>query len=150
VTEEKFRREEIMKKTIFGAVIAAALFVLASPATHANTVSMVRAYIPFDFVAADQKVPAGEYWFEQRESRTGLFMYGKDMKFSIAMACLPLEVPNQDRGYIVFHRYGTQYFLKAIRAGSVSFGATLPVSRAEKEWRKFGGGTAAMLSIALH
>jgi hypothetical protein len=141
-----------MTKRINTGILAAALGVLGALSAQAELASAVKANIPFDFVVADQKHPAGEYWFVQSRGSAVLQIYATHKKSttlqqSILAYRLPLTMNAGEPGRLLFHTYGTQRFLHSIRDGSVSFGAALPTSHAEKEWVR--SRMVTMVKVAL-
>jgi hypothetical protein len=149
---KKVRREDIVTKRIKTGILAVALGVLGALSAPAQLVSAVKANIPFDFVIADHKHPAGEYWFVQSRGSAVLRIYSTQMKSttleqSLLTYQLPLTMDTRGPGYLLFHTYGSQRFLHTIRDGAVSFGAALPTSRAENEYVR--SRMVTMLKVAV-
>jgi len=95
-----------------------ALLTLAVAFSPAQT---VRAQIPFNFVAGSSRLAAGEYTV-QIGGRTdrALAMCGPQQRecVSLIATVVASRIPN-DRGKIVFHRYGNRYFLSEIWSQSL-------------------------------
>ncbi|HXW61791.1 MAG TPA: hypothetical protein VEJ45_04270 [Candidatus Acidoferrales bacterium] len=95
----------------------------------------LRANIPFDFVAGNQTLPAGEYQIQSGAVSDAILMVrssdGKRTMYLTAANCgggNPAE--NTE---LVFHHIGKQYFLYQIQVRSHRVGRQLPISRAEAE-----------------
>ena len=95
----------------------------------------VRANIPFDFVVANQTLPAGEY--ELRPGAASHVMLiiqssdGSRAGSAITYACGGGAPSKQTE--LVFHHVGRQYFLSQIQVQGYPEGRQLPRSRAETE-----------------
>ena len=102
---------------------------------NAQTRILIKADVPFDFVANGVKMPAGECAVETQGQGTAtlLIMSGKAQVFAIPHASWSLST--NKNSVMVFHRYGDRYFLSGIRREGRNEGYELPASRAERELR---------------
>src|SRR5262249_6895250 len=134
-----------MKKTLVRLSIIAAL---ASTASFAET---IRAEVPFDFVVANKKMPAGGYEFQEAGSGI-VFVKSFDWKKSAVIMARPVNVLKQrvefGEGKVVFHAYGDRYFLSEIWAGGKEIGERVPTSRQERELLA-AGAKQSYLAVAV-
>lgn len=99
--------------------------------------SKLRANIPFDFVVGDKKLPAGEYLIGRAQQGSGdnllliSSVAGHQSAFRFTTPLTALDPKN--KGALVFHRYGDQYFLSQVWNGGSSTGRMLFESRGERE-----------------
>ncbi|MBI4875055.1 MAG: hypothetical protein HY822_10530 [Acidobacteria bacterium] len=114
--------------------VGLALAALMSASAWAGDAVAIRASVPFDFMAGNQRVPAGEYVFAQDWFRRQLQIGSTDAKVTLSIV---FNAGSYNRtGFasaLVFDRYGDRYFLREVLAGENAVGARLPKSRAEKE-----------------
>lgn len=125
-----------MQSSLFrtAAVLAASLIVAAA-AAPAQT---VRAKVPFDFVAGERMMPAGEYKVAL-DARTGLVMLNpSDQTGAWVNAHGANWGVANERGQLVFHKYGESYFLKRVKTAATTQGFELYPARAERDAVKSG------------
>jgi hypothetical protein len=98
-----------------------------------NAQGLVRADIPFNFVVANQALPAGQYVV--RPTTPGMLIIqssdGSKAASSITYACgggAPSKLTE-----LVFHRVGNQYFLSQVQIEGYAQGRELPKNRTEAE-----------------
>ena len=114
------------------------VFVLLMVAACANAQNLnVKASVPFDFVVNKAALPAGAYNIESMSSAgsSTLLIRGAQTQ----MVVLPNNArslnPSPDTR-LVFHRYGSQYFLSQIWTQGEAAGRQLRISRREAEMAK--------------
>ena len=95
------------------------------------------ANIPFEFLIANEKLPAGEYSFRRSRQSDGdqvIQIASRNGETIVSRITIPVTTltPNK-AGLVVFHRYGEQYFLAEIWPASGSTGRALPKTRNERE-----------------
>src|SRR5437867_6267784 len=99
--------------TKIGFLSAMALVTAVGSAQGQSLVYKLRANIPFDFVVADKKLPAGEYSIGRVTQDAGdsfLLISSVDGRASAIRSTIPVETQApKDDGTLVFHRYGDQY-----------------------------------------
>ena len=110
-------------------MIVAIAFATAVVSAQAQSANTVISNIPFEFVVADQTLPAGKYQVHRS--------IGNALKISTRDAAafrLTNEIePSKDRrARLVFHRYGNQYFLAEVWTGAGEPGRQLLKSRQER------------------
>jgi len=112
--------------------MAAAVSVLAAPGVRAESVT-VKAAIPFDFVAADQQLPSGEYLFVRTDDPGVVHIYATTTREHVAtLFCRALPKAADAGTQLVFDKHGSQRFLKSIRSADGS-GAYVPETRSERQ-----------------
>jgi len=91
----------------------------------------VQAKVPFDFTVGKTLLPPGTYTI--KEESTGLIVIRNRDK-AIALVSLVGQESNNPAtgGKLVFHRYGSQYFLSEILCNSADMNVRVPASKAEK------------------
>jgi hypothetical protein len=90
------------------------------------------ARIPFPFSAGKTTLPAGEYKLTCFNSDGGLLLIrSADGKAKAVLAVFSVSGRSQDRGRLVFHRYGSRYFFVQAWAGGDT-GVEFPTTRAER------------------
>jgi hypothetical protein len=123
-----------MKKRAF---VTATLFlfsiIVAAQAARAEELMSVN--IPFQFVAGNMTLPAGEYRVQKLERNSGvLLIHCSKPNTSVMLITHAAQAKKlQTQSLLVFNRYDNRYFLSQVwTAGSVR-GRQLPKSPREKE-----------------
>lgn len=117
------------------AALLAASLVLAAAAAPAQT---VRAKVPFAFVAGDRVMPAGEYKVAL-DARTGLIALNPNDEVGAWVNAHWADWGAADqRGQLIFHKYGESYFLKRVKTAATRQGFELYPARAERDAIKSG------------
>jgi len=120
--------------------------------TRLNAQSGVVANVPFNFVAASAKMPAGEYTLTSTNRTSGIIR----MQNVATGECILLNAPDalatykgnsQETGKLIFHRYGDRYFFSEVWTPNGLRGHVGP-SKLEREI-KSGGEKLAVVSIPL-
>lgn len=113
-------------------LFACAPVMLPSP-VHAQARTVADATIPFEFAIGKDKMPAGKYQVV-RVAPNLLRLETADMKTiknTLVYAVSAANAPEQGR--LVFHRYGSQYFLANCWLANTNSGFQLVTSKAEKK-----------------
>jgi hypothetical protein len=121
-----------MKNQMF-ALIGLGLL-LATASAYAQT-GVVKANVPFNFIVSKTQLPAGEYRIHPLGA-TGSAMTvqspdGKFIQAFLSNTCSSAEP--QKTSKLIFHRYGSQYFLAEIWESGNDRGRELPRSGRETE-----------------
>ena len=103
---------------------------LTTAGAHAQ--SPARANVPFAFKVGAKQMPAGTYTV-QTEIGSNIVMVHNVATGTSAMAVGRWESPTEKTNKLIFHRYGSQYFLTAILGTAGSDGMVLPTTRREKQ-----------------
>lgn len=97
--------------------------------------SKLKANIPFDFIVADKKLPAGEYSIGRAQVGSGdsvILISSADHEANVFSLTSAVHIVKpKDKGTLVFHRYGDQYFLFQVWPAGASTGRVIPKSRRE-------------------
>ena len=122
--------------TKIGFLSVMALVTTVGSAHGQSLTSQIRASIPFDFIVADKKLPAGDYYIGRAKLDTDNFLLissadGSSHTIRTTIPVITLEA--KDRGVLVFHRYADQYFLFQVWPAGATTGRALSKSRSERE-----------------
>lgn len=123
-----------MKHTTLRTFALLGLFVmLAAASVSAQTTGQMRANIPFDFVAGQAKLKAGEYTIRRSSEKILVLRGVNDTKNILVFAPYTVQRPERDlSGKLVFNRYGDQYFLAATWPNGQPIGSELGQSSGER------------------
>lgn len=124
-----------MKKQILRAFTLFSLLMTLAMATavaNAQTRS-IKAYIPFNFNAGENKLAAGEYTV-RRISQHALVIESADGKTRVMLVAARAidQSLNQGKEKLVFHRYANNYFLSQVWAVRADSGRELDRSKSER------------------
>jgi hypothetical protein len=118
-----------MKRITAIALLAIANFAVAG--TSFAQSKTVQAKVPFDFTVGNKLLPSGVYTV--KEESAGLIVI---RNYDKAVAMMSLVDPDGNKaaggGKLVFHKYGSQYFLSEILSDSANMNVRVPVSKTEK------------------
>ena len=118
-----------MKRITAIALLAIANFAVAG--TSFAQSRTVQAKVPFDFTVGNKLLPSGMYTI--KEQSTGLIVI---RNHDTAVAMMSLVNPDGNKaaggGKLVFHKYGSQYFLSEILCDSADMNVRVPLSKTEK------------------
>ncbi|MGA9799340.1 MAG: hypothetical protein WBQ68_10045 [Terriglobales bacterium] len=107
---------------------------LATASAYAQS-GVVKANVPFNFIVNNTQLPAGEYRIRPiGVTPSAMAIQSPDGKVGLMFspnACESLEPANTTK--LVFHRYGSEYFLAQIWMNGNDRGKELPVSGHEYE-----------------
>lgn len=107
---------------------------LATASAYAQT-GVVKANVPFNFIVNKTELPAGQYRIQPMGITAGAMAIespnGKVVKAFLPTACQSPQTQKTTK--LVFHRYGTQYFLAQIWRAGNDLGQELPASGLETE-----------------
>jgi hypothetical protein len=114
---------------------AIALFVASLFITTGVWAQAVKANVPFDFTINNTTVPAGTYIISSTSPEHGVLRISDNKHVYLLTTALMDQSGSKDN-VLVFHKYGNQYFLSAIRCkDSSSMNLRLPVWTSEKRAR---------------
>ncbi|MGC1613801.1 MAG: hypothetical protein WA736_03865 [Candidatus Acidiferrum sp.] len=107
---------------------------LAATARVAQAQEMMKVNIPFDFVAGDRALPAGEYTVTVSGPLHTLILNDrKDSASAILGSHAVLAAEAQSQSKLIFNRYGDRYFLSQVWSEGNYSGRQLSKSAREKE-----------------
>lgn len=120
--------------TMLTLVVGLAMAAVVVPA-NGQVSTLVTADIPFDFIVADKRLPAGKYTVIEASSN-GLRIRSRDGKSSaMRLSNVIGEKSKKRNARMVFHRYGQQYFLAEVWSGE-SYGRQLLKCSKERHLRQ--------------
>ena len=96
---------------------------------HAQTAA--RANVPFAFKVGTRQMPAGTYTM-RNDAGSSIIMVRNVQTGTSALAMGRPGSPSKKTDKLIFHRYGSHYFLTAILGGKGSQGMVFPATRQEK------------------
>jgi len=102
---------------------------LSVAGAHAQS---VQAKVPFAFKVGSTQLPAGTYAINN-DIGTNIVMVRNVQTGSSVATLGRRESPSKNTNKLVFHRYGSQYFLTAILGTQGSQGMSLPAPKQQKE-----------------
>ncbi len=142
-----------MKNTVLSFLALSTLFTaLAVPVCAQKQVSL-KGDIPFEFVVGNTTMPAGEYTIKAGGDGSRLAVVriqSADYQTSVNVLSVSAYTgKNQGESKLVFHRYGSQYFLSQIWSSGRSEGRQLPGSRTERELVKSASAGPSQTVILL-
>jgi hypothetical protein len=124
-----------MKRTRMIAIVLGTFVLLASPAK-----AEVRITIPFDFSVGKVSLPSGTYSVARTGGASSLLeLRNKQGKGNAVAAINSVQSSREavsDKDKLVFHRYGSRYFLAQFWIQGSSVGFELPKSKAERQISK--------------
>jgi hypothetical protein len=125
-----------MKKHLFSLIALGLLF--ATGSAYAQSIT-VKANIPFDFVVDKQTMPKGEYRVETIGSEGSNVLLitsadGTSKRLETVHSAQSVLEPMGSK--LVFHRYGSDYFLSEVWSSNAGSGYEFRQGRLEKELAK--------------
>jgi uncharacterized protein (DUF58 family) len=125
-----------MKSKVLSVCAALLLLVVvgAVPA-KAQTSIALEANIPFDFIIGGKTLPAGEYTINTARNQPAVLIFRNVQAKASAQALTdPVETKTgKGAKKLVFHRYGSQYFLSSVWGADDGVGRGLSKSKLERE-----------------
>ena len=126
------RFNSALSSTILSSAIAMGLLVSTASA-QAQSSPKITATIPFAFQAGSRHMPAGLYNIYLLSQHVLLFRAANGHGSGFFMVNPSYDGKVQERGRLVFHRYGDRYFLREVWEGGSNEGITCNASSEEKE-----------------
>lgn len=126
-----------MKRQAFSLISLLSLLLVAGSAIAQTT--HVRANVPFDFTVGNKTLAAGTYDVENasQSDLNMLLLRAQDGNSSSIVGSNTAEnLKPADKTKLVFHKYGSQYFLAEIWKEGARRGNQLPACNREKELAK--------------
>lgn len=129
-------KRKAMKKSILSIAISLAAL-LAVTSANAQTTWM-RVQVPFQFLAGDKLLPAGEYEVEYDPAsyRMTVRSFSNSAGMFLSVGRTELARPAEDKGTLVFYKYGSHYVLRRAWLPDRTQGFELPKSNRERELAK--------------
>jgi hypothetical protein len=124
-------RQLIKGMTMLLLVVALAL-VSAVASAYGQSRTTTAANIPFEFAVGDKAMAAGHYTVSEATAGGQVVKIQGAEESVMRLTTSILNQPSQDKGRLVFRRYGNKYFLAEIWRAGESDGRQLLKSREEK------------------
>src|SRR5215472_11089371 len=103
-------------------------------AAHAQPT--LQATIPFDFIVNGARLPAGEYRVGHFLAPNAVSVHSEKADAMASFFTQPVEkLDSRDSAQLVFHRYGSRYFLYEVWRGDPHNGLQLSESKFEREMK---------------
>jgi len=135
-------------KNVRHAIVMVALIAASLVASGFGQTSYpLQAKIPFDFQVGNNMLPAGDYRIEPMNS----FLLVRNTENNAHEAAILVRscrtLKEMENSKLIFHRYGSSYFLSKVWVAGESDGAEVPTSSREKEIANSGAATEVALLI---
>ena len=121
-----------MKKQYLRILIALISVVGFGVAAHGQTVDVITAKIPYEFVVSGKVLPAGNYTVSRLNETNGgsvLVLSSFENRANVVVMPAQFESGSADKVFFGFEQIGENRFLTSIQTGEHLF--TIPVSRKE-------------------
>jgi hypothetical protein len=118
-----------MKRITAIALLAIANFAVAG--TSFAQSKAVQAKVPFDFTAGNTLLPSGMYTIEE-ESPWFIAIKSHDKLIATVSVVDQDGKKSANGGKLIFHKYGSQYFLSEILCDRAAMNVRVPASKTEK------------------
>jgi len=101
-------------KYVLGSLVGLILALSAVPG-HAEDEAKMKATIPFNFVAGNKELKAGDYVIESSLGSTALSFRSENGDVQQIAFTVPIETnKTENHERLLFHHYGDQYFLSQV------------------------------------
>ena len=131
-----------MRKQILKTLVAInfLLAIAIVPAKGQTLAYQLKANIPFDFIVADQTLPAGEYSITRTRQYSGddlLTISSADgHTLAVLFTSSVQSLTPKRHGVMIFHRYGNEHFLSEVWPAGAITGRSLFKSRSERDLKR--------------
>lgn len=137
-------KRKILKGFSMLFVLLTVAFATAVASANGQSNQRVTAQIPFDFVAGDKTLPAGEYTVNSNDA-SGSALRIQNAKTGEGAFRLSNSIEarhNHTDARMVFHKYGQTYFLAEVWQGGTEAGRQLLQSKRERAMNRELGAVA--------
>jgi len=115
-------------------IVRVSILALGAVAAYAQTVSPVRAYIPFEFSVGGANMPAGAYRVDLNVPNVVILHAVDSGAHATALTRADAVLP-QEGAKLVFHRFGDQYFLAEVSSMG-TYTRLVPITKQERNLAK--------------
>jgi hypothetical protein len=115
-------------------ITAIALFAIANFALAGTSFAQsrgVQATVPFDFTVGNKVLPSGTYTINGQSSHV-IIIRSHDKPIAALSTVNPNDHKAPNGGKLIFHKYGSQYFLSEVLCDSANLNVEVPRSKTEK------------------
>lgn len=137
-----------MKKNLLG--LAMSLALLMSAAAHAQT-TQLNVTVPFEFIAGDTVLPAGDYDVHSIDVWGGKALSIHSVTLNAGTLVLSNSSQSakiSDRSTLVFYRYGQKYFLAEVWIANTNIGRQMPLDQRQTELARNQQKSEVMLTAS--
>lgn len=132
-------------------IAATALFIAAAVITAGSAAAqrgVIEVNVPFSFTVSGTSLPAGSYTFGFDSARPDLLVI-RDQKADLKALDFGQRgtTTSGKPATLIFHQYGSQYFLSEVHLNSASNGMFLPATKSERRAR-IGNRQEDLVSIS--
>ena len=125
-------RKQVVRGTTMMLLLAALVLVTAVASANAQT-ARATANVPFEFVVGSKTLPAAQYTISDMSGPQVVKISARKENASLFATTIPLSRnASDDKGKLVFHRYGNRYFLAEIWSPGERQGQKLKKSQEER------------------
>ena len=122
-----------MQNKIANAFIRVAVLATLGMPLFAQNQILVKVHVPFNFVVENQRLSPGDYSIGRLQNGRLLFR-NDDGTVTATVLSFPLPLKsNATESQVMFHRYGTEYFLSEIRVRGQNSGREVLRGKEETE-----------------
>jgi hypothetical protein len=115
-------------------ITAIALFAIANFALAGTSFAQsrgVQATVPFDFTVGNKLLPSGTYTINEESSHV-IIIRSHDKPIAALSTVNQNDHKAPNGGKLMFHKYGSQYFLSEVLCDSANLNVEVPLSKTEK------------------
>jgi hypothetical protein len=123
-----------VKNSLLALAMSVALS-MSTAAAHAQT-TQLKVAVPFDFIAGDTVLPAGNYDVESIDTWGGKALSVHNVTSNAGTLLLSNScqlAKTSDSNKLVFYRYGERYFLAEIWTANTNIGRKMPLNQRQQE-----------------
>lgn len=134
-----------MRKQLKSVVVAISLVAAISIVGMASVFGKLTANIPFDFMVNGKQMPAGKYDVKSGDIGGTIVLFNTEKSRSAVALAATTSHRGSDQARLVFHRYGSEYFLAKVVSPTQSI--ELSRTKAEREAAKAAGSKLALNDV---
>lgn len=114
-------------------LIVVGFAVASATSTHGQTGARLSAHVPFDFIVGSKELPSGKYKVEVINSAGNALSIrsGNNQVLRLTYGA-HAKSNDQMQARLVFHRYGSTYFLSQVWMAGATIGRELPKTSQER------------------
>ena len=129
---------------------AVAALTLAA-AGYAQSTEPLRVNVPFDFIAGNRTLPAGQYSVSHIVNAQALAIQPLTTSQGVLVITNRIESPRGNQvGRLVFHRYGDRYYLGEVWHPYTSAGSQTIMTAQERELQRSSRKILATIFVVAH
>jgi hypothetical protein len=132
-----------MKKLVLLIGVCLALAPTILPAAD----NVLHGNIPFDFWVGDKLAPAGSYVIQTSDGKTVFRQEGGRLVAAWMLGIPESRIAPPEKGELVFHRYGDEYFFSTVWTPNSKLGYKIPMTSREKTVARGGEAAPQLASV---